>query len=86
MNPYVRMILWMGITAAISFFLIRTFGLLIGLALSFGVFILLNMFVRRRQFGAGFSFGVTYRCIVCGQKFRGGTCPRCGSKMKKAEF
>ncbi|MDE1763654.1 MAG: hypothetical protein KGH88_05360 [Thaumarchaeota archaeon] len=30
--------------------------------------------------------GVGYVCLVCGNKFRGALCPRCGSKMKKAEF
>ncbi len=30
--------------------------------------------------------GVNYVCIVCGQRFKGGTCPRCGSKMKRADF
>ena len=36
-------------------------------------------------FGAG-GGGVSYVCIVCGQRFKGGTCPRCGSKMKRADF
>jgi hypothetical protein len=37
-------------------------------------------------FGASSSGGVSYVCIVCGQRFKGGTCPRCGSKMRKADF
>lgn len=36
-------------------------------------------------FGGG-GGGVNYVCIVCGQRFKGGTCPRCGSKMKRADF
>ena len=80
----------MVVTAAISFFLVRYFGLIIGLTLSFGIFILLNMMVNRRAFGSGFAgrfgLGVRYRCIQCGHRFKGGTCPRCGSKMRKAEF
>ena len=36
-------------------------------------------------FGGG-GGGVSYICIACGQRFKGGTCPRCGSKMKKADF
>jgi 4-hydroxybenzoate polyprenyltransferase len=36
-------------------------------------------------FGGG-GGGVSYVCIACGQRFKGGTCPRCGSKMKKADF
>jgi hypothetical protein len=34
----------------------------------------------------GSGGGVSYVCIACGQRFKGGTCPRCGSKMKKADF
>ena len=30
--------------------------------------------------------GINYVCIACGQRFKGGSCPRCGSKMKKADF
>ena len=30
--------------------------------------------------------GINYVCIVCGQRFKGRICPRCGSKMKKADF
>jgi 4-hydroxybenzoate polyprenyltransferase len=38
-------------------------------------------------FGAGSGGGgVSYVCIVCGQRFKSGTCPRCGSKMKRANF
>ncbi len=89
-NPYAKMFVWMIATAAISYVLTYYFGLLIGLALAFGVFILLNIMVRRRAIGSGFgssfSMGVTYRCIVCGHRFKGGECPRCGSKMRSAEF
>jgi 4-hydroxybenzoate polyprenyltransferase len=39
-------------------------------------------------FGSGGSSGggINYVCIACGQRFKGGTCPRCGSKMKRADF
>ncbi len=29
---------------------------------------------------------VTYSCLVCNNKYKGGSCPRCGSKMKRADF
>lgn len=89
-NPYTKMIAWMVVTAAISLVLTYYFGLIIGLAIAFGIFILLNIIVRKRALGSGFrgtfSWGVTYRCIACGHRFKGGTCPRCGSKMRRAEF
>ena len=34
----------------------------------------------------GSGGGINYACIACGQRFKGGSCPRCGSKMKKADF
>lgn len=89
-SPYTRMIIWMAATAAMSYVLTYYFGLFIGLALAFGVFIFLNIMIRRRAMGSGFgrsfSLGITYRCIVCGHRFKGGECPKCGSKMRSAEF
>lgn len=29
---------------------------------------------------------VRYICLVCNNKYKGGSCPRCGSKMKRADF
>jgi hypothetical protein len=29
---------------------------------------------------------VKYACLVCNHRFKGGSCPRCGSKMKRADF
>ena len=37
-------------------------------------------------FGQGKSSGVKYVCLTCNHKFKGGECPRCGSKMKRADF
>ena len=34
----------------------------------------------------GGSSGIRYVCLVCNNKHKGGTCPRCGSKMQKADF
>ncbi len=89
-NIYVNMLIWMAITAVISYFLTRIFGIWIGLALSFGIFILINILIRKRMMqgtsGIGQFGSIKYRCMVCGYKFKGGECPRCGSKMRSAEF
>jgi len=95
-NYFLRMIVWMAVTAGMSFILIRFFGLIIGLALSFGIFFLMNTMLRKRGFrtsigglgrtSLGLGTGITYRCIVCEHRFSGGACPKCGSKMRKAEF
>ena len=37
------------------------------------------------MFGVGGS-GVRYQCLSCGHRFSGGSCPRCGSTMRKADF
>ena len=39
-------------------------------------------------FGMGSSEGssVRYVCLVCNNKHKGGSCPRCGSKMQRADF
>ena len=39
--------------------------------------------------GGGFfgqSQGIKYICLACNNKYKGGMCPRCGSKMKRADF
>jgi hypothetical protein len=35
---------------------------------------------------SGSSTSVGYVCLVCNNKHKGGTCPRCGSKMNRADF
>ena len=37
-------------------------------------------------FGQGQGTGVRYVCLTCNNRFKGGDCPRCGSKMKRADF
>ena len=39
-------------------------------------------------FGQGQGQGTTVRyvCLTCNHRFKGGDCPRCGSKMKRADF
>ena len=34
----------------------------------------------------GSSGNIRYVCLVCNNKHKGGTCPRCGSKMQRADF
>lgn len=34
----------------------------------------------------GGSQSVKYVCLVCQYKYKGGSCPRCGSKVKRADF
>ena len=68
-----------------------------GLAIALAIFIILPLFLRKRAlrrmggFGDGGGFfgqsqGIKYICLTCSNKFKGGACPRCGSKMKRADF
>ncbi len=80
----------------------------ISIGLVMAIFILLPMYMRRRQMGQMGNYGgsssgagggffgsgggqsdstnVKYVCLVCNNKHKGGTCPRCGSKMQRADF
>lgn len=40
-------------------------------------------FFGLNQEGGG---GVKYVCLTCNHRFKGAMCPRCGSKMKRADF
>ena len=76
----------------------------ISIGLVMAIFIILPMYMRRKQMGnfggsssgggGGFFGGggqgsgtsVKYVCLVCRNKHNGGSCPRCGSKMQRADF
>lgn len=72
-----------------------------GLAIAIVVFMIFPLVISRRmkRMGGGFggdpggsggffgqSQGVKYICLTCNNKYKGGACPRCGSKMKRADF
>lgn len=72
-----------------------------GLIAALAIFIVFPLFLRNRALkrmrgfggdagsGGGFfgqSQGVKYICLACNNRFKGGSCPRCGSKMKRADF
>ncbi len=71
-----------------------------GLAAALAIFIIFPLFLRNRALkkmggfggdpsGGGF-FGqgqsIRYICLTCSNRYKGGSCPRCGSKMKRADF
>jgi len=98
MGPMGQMMVWIMISLAISLALTWWLGW-IGIIPAIAIFIGINYYMRKRAMarmgmgGGGFggmlgggSGGVNYICIACGHRFKGGSCPRCGSKMKKADF
>ena len=90
---------WIMVSLAISLALTMWLGW-IGIIPAIAIFIFISYYMRKRAMarmgmgGGGFGGmlggagggGVNYICISCGQRFKGGACPRCGSKMKKADF
>lgn len=93
---------WIAISLAISFALSFLLPFPFSLVAIIGVFLTMNYFMRQRQMrrmgmrgggffgtGGGSMFGqrgIKYICIMCGAKHNGGSCPNCGSKLKKASF
>jgi len=73
---------------------------LLGLIPAIGIFLFISYYMRKRAMarmgmggGGGFggmlgggSGGINYVCIACGHRFKGGACPRCGSKMRRVDF
>jgi len=67
-----------------------------GLIAALAFFALYPLIMRNRALqrmnglGGGGSIGMgqgfRYSCLACNNRFKGSSCPRCGSKMKRAEF
>lgn len=93
---------WIGISLAISIALSIILPFPVNLIAIFSVFIALSYYQRKRMlrragtFGSqggfmssgsdGFSGGVNYYCMDCGLKHKETSCPKCGSKMKRAGY
>jgi hypothetical protein len=91
---------WIAISLAISFGLSLLLPFPYSLVAIIGVFLAMNYFMRQMRrmgmrgggfFGTGQGSmfgqrGIRYVCIMCGAKHNGGSCPNCGSKLKKASF
>lgn len=88
-----------AVSLALTWLFGALFGMpLLGLIPAIGIFLFMSYYMRKRAMarmggqGGGFggmlggSGGLNYVCINCGHKYKGGSCPRCGSKMKRADF
>ena len=99
MNWMAQTMMWIMISLAISIAISFVIPFPYSLMVIIPVFLGISLLIRRRQMarmgmggqGGGFGGmlgggGISYVCIACGHKFKGGACPRCGSKMRRADF
>ncbi|MCE2508052.1 MAG: hypothetical protein J4G04_01920 [Nitrosopumilaceae archaeon] len=91
----------LAVSIGIQMVLPFPYGLVVALALFIAFPLLIRRRYMNRMRGGGSesagggffglgsrqgTTGVKYVCLVCSNKFKGGSCPRCGSKMKRADF
>ncbi|MEM3094196.1 MAG: hypothetical protein QXX64_01025 [Nitrososphaera sp.] len=91
---------WIMVSLAISLVLTYFLGWY-GIIPAIGIFLFISYYMRKRamarmgmgggggfggMLGGGGGGGVNYVCIACGHRFKGGACPRCGSKMRRVDF
>ena len=84
----------LAISIGLQMILPFPFGLIAALALFTVYPLILRSRAMRKMGGAGsvgggfFGQGQSFKyiCLACSNRFKGAICPRCGSKMKKAEF
>jgi len=98
LNWVAQQMAWIMVSLAISLVLTYFLGWW-GIIPAIGIFIGISYYMRKRAMarmgmsgGGGFGGmlggggGINYVCIACGHRFKGGACPRCGSKMRRADF
>jgi hypothetical protein len=94
----INQLVWIGISFGISITISMLVPFPVSLIAIFGVFIMLNLYMRRIMIkrmgggGGGATFGsmfgsnqntLKYYCMSCGTQHRHIACPNCGSKMKR---
>lgn len=98
LNWVAQQMAWIMVSLAISLVLTYFLGWW-GIIPAIAIFIAISYYMRKRALarmgmtgGGGFGSmlggggGINYVCIACGHRFKGGACPRCGSKMRRADF
>lgn len=91
----------LAVSLALQFWLPFPIGLIVAVSLFIALPLLMRVIFTNRASGRGsqsmggsfFGLGtkpsgatVNYVCLVCNNKYKGASCPRCGSKMKRADF
>jgi hypothetical protein len=96
-----QQMMWIMASLALSLVLTYFLGWY-GLIPAIGIFLFISYYMRKRamarmgmsgggggfggMLGGGGGGGINYVCIACGHRFKGGACPRCGSKMRRVDF
>lgn len=90
----------MGLSIGLQMLLPFPYGLAISLGILIMFPLLLRRIYANRMRGYGGNLRVNWKlwkdaegggslryvCLVCNHRYKGGSCPRCGSKMKRADF
>lgn len=83
-------LLWIGISLGIIFAILLYTPFPLSIPLAITAFILLNFRFRKKvikRMNAKFvNSSSSYSCINCGTRHNEIACPKCGSKMKRADF
>ena len=89
-------LLWIGSSLGIIFAILFYIPYPLSIILAIASFILLNFYFRKKvikrvntRFGNASRYpssSLSYFCINCGTEHNEFACPKCGSKMKRADF
>jgi hypothetical protein len=82
-------LLWIGISLGVIFAILFYTPFPLSIPLVIAAFILLNFHFRKKvikRMNTIFGNSSSYSCINCGTGHNEIACPKCGSKMKRADF
>ena len=82
-------LLWIGISIGVIFAILFYTPFPLSIPLAITAFVLLNFHFRKkviRRMNTMFGNSGNYSCINCGTRHNETACPKCGSKMKRADF
>jgi hypothetical protein len=90
-------LLWIGISLGVIFAILYYIPFPLSIPLAIAAFIFMNFHLRKRMIkkinttmrnhaNSSLSYNYYYSCINCGTNHNQVACPKCGSKVKRANF
>jgi predicted RNA-binding Zn-ribbon protein involved in translation (DUF1610 family) len=82
-------LLWIGISLGVIFGILFYTPFPLSIPLAITALVLLNFHFRKKvikRMNTMFDNSSSYSCINCGTRHNKTACPKCGSKMKRADF